>query len=76
MLPLEYQSSTQKERKEVVKQIADGFSSIDKNRFPKISLTIESGNNKKNELLHLVIEQMYSNNFDLESSFEAVEENI
>ena len=76
MQPLQYQSATAETRKAIVLKIARGFKGINEYRFPKIATTLQSGNNKKNQLLELVIAQMYSNDLDLESSFLAVEENI
>ncbi len=78
MLPLIYQTSTSSQRKEIVKTISNGFNSVVKGalNFPKIKLTLEAGNVKKNQLLNLVITQMYSNDFNLINSFSAVEENI
>lgn len=76
MQPLPYQIAPENKRKAIVEEIARGLRTIDKKKFPKIAMTVKSGNNKKNQLLELVIEQMYSNDFDLESCFLAVEENI
>ena len=76
MLPLQYESSSQEERKEVVSQIANGLRHLNTSRHPKIALTIKAGNTKKNQLLNLIITQMYNNDFDVTSSFLAVEENI
>lgn len=75
MQPLKYQKSSPEQRKAVVLEIAKGLKYLDKNKYPKISLTINSGNNKKNQLVELLIQQMYANNFDLEDSLLAVEEN-
>ena len=78
MLPLKYQTSTSSQRKDIVKTISDGFKSVEHGilSFPKIDLTLRAGNAKKNQLLNLVITQMYSNDFNLINSFSAVEENI
>ena len=78
MLPLKYQTSKSSERKEVVKTIAEGFKLIEEGslNFPKLKLTLKAGNMKKNQLLNIIITQMYSNDFNLKDSFLAVEENI
>jgi hypothetical protein len=76
MLPLKYQTSSQRKRNEVVKIISNGFRNLNNSKYPKIALTLRAGNSKTNQLLNLIINQMYSNNFNLENSFLAVEENI
>ena len=76
MLPLKFQTSDLESRKDLVKKIATGLKGIDVTKFPKISSTVNSGNTNKNTLLNLIINQMYSNNFDIVKSFMAVEENI
>jgi hypothetical protein len=76
MQPLEYQTSTTNERKAIILKIAKGLREINKDKFPKIAMTAKAGNNKKNQLINLVIEQMYSNDMELERCFLAVEENI
>jgi|TARA_R110000796_G_scaffold149904_1_gene266713 hypothetical protein len=76
ILPLKYQTSTQSERNEIVKKISSRFVSLNNSKYPKIALTLKAGNSKTNQLLNLIINQMYSNNFNLEDSFLAVEENI
>lgn len=76
MQPLQYQISPTKARKAIVLEIALGLRNINEKKFPKIAMTVKGGNSKKNQLINLVIEQMYSNDMDLESCFLAVEDNI
>jgi hypothetical protein len=76
MQTLKYQTDTADERKAVVLTISQGLKVINEKKFPKISMSVKSGNNKKNQVLELLIKQMYSNNLDLEKSFLAVEDNI
>ena len=76
MQPIEYQTSDQRQRKSIVIKVANGLRSLNTEKFPKIYMSISSGNNKKNQVLELIIEQMYANNFDLQKSLFAVEDNI
>lgn len=76
MQPLRYQMLSAENRKEMIQEIAMGLKTLNKNKFPKLISQTRSGNNKKNEVIERVITQMYSNNFDLNASFLAIEDNI
>ena len=76
MQPLDYQSANKEGRKQVVQKIATKLNSMDEKKFPKIAMSVKSGNNKKNQVLELLIVQAYANDMDMEKSFLAVEDNI
>lgn len=76
MQPLKYQALKSEQRKSIILTIAEGLNKIDSKKFPRIYNTFKAGNNKKNQLLNLIIEQLYSNNMNLENCFLALEENI
>ena len=76
MKPTQFQIQSASDRKESVLLIKKSLNSLDKEKSPNISKTLQSGNTKIYALLNLILDQFYVLNFDIDSSLLAVEENI
>ena len=68
MKPTQFQIQSASDRKESVLLIKKSLNPLDKEKYPNISKTLQSGNTKIYALLNLILDQFYVLNFDIDSS--------